>query len=61
LSEPMLAGREFRESDERIETSTDGSGSKSVPLPAVLNETAARGLFGNGNAIGQRVTQDKRS
>jgi predicted permease len=59
MSEPMLAGREFAESDQRIETSADGS--KAVALPAVLNETAARGLFGNGNAIGQRITEDRQS
>jgi putative ABC transport system permease protein len=59
LSEPMLAGREFAERDQRIDTSADGS--KNVALPIVLNETAARGLFGNGNAIGQRITEDKQS
>jgi len=57
LSEPMLAGREFVERDQRLETSADGS--KAVALPIVLNESAARGLFGNGNAVGQRVTEDK--
>jgi predicted permease len=64
LSERMLAGREFTERDQRIETSEDGSsadGSNMVPLPAVLNESAARGLFGNGNAIGQRITEGKQS
>lgn len=59
LSEPMLAGREFGERDERIEIPADGS--KPVPLPVVLNESAARGLFGNGNAIGQRITEEKQS
>jgi len=59
LSERMLAGREFTERDQRIETSEDGS--NTVPLPAILNESAARGLFGNGNAIGQRITEDKQS
>ncbi|MGD0619412.1 MAG: ABC transporter permease, partial [Bryobacteraceae bacterium] len=64
LSERMLAGREFTERDQRIETSEDGSsadGSNMVPLPAVLNESAARGLFGNANAVGQRVSEDKQS
>jgi ABC-type antimicrobial peptide transport system permease subunit len=59
LSERMLAGREFTERDQRIETPEDGLAT--VPLPAVLNESAARGLFGNGNAIGQRITEDKQS
>jgi macrolide transport system ATP-binding/permease protein len=51
LSEPMLAGREFTEHDQRVENA----------LPAVLNESAAQSLFGNGSAIGQRVTEDKKS
>jgi predicted permease len=59
LSEPMVAGREFGESDQRIEIPADRS--KIVPLPVVLNETAARGLFGKGNAIGQRVMEDQQS
>jgi predicted permease len=55
LSEPMLAGREFVEPDQR----SHAEGSKT--LPAVLNESAARGFFGKGNAIGKRVRDDKRS
>jgi predicted permease len=57
LSEPMLAGREFDERDER--TSADSS--KTVALPVVLNESAATGLFGNGNAIGQGLAEDNQS
>jgi len=53
LSEPMLAGREFTEVDQRI----DPDGLKI--LPAVLNESAARGLFGNEDALGQRVRDHK--
>jgi len=59
LSEPMLAGREFSEADQHIEIPSDGS--KAVDLPIVLNQSAAHGLFGNGNAIGQRVTEDRQS
>jgi macrolide transport system ATP-binding/permease protein len=55
LSEPMLAGREFTEPDER----THADGSKT--LPAVLNESAARGFFGNGNALGKRVGDERHS
>lgn len=55
LNEPMLAGREFVEPDER----SRAAGSKT--LPAVLNERAARGFFGNGSAIGKRVRDDKQS
>src|SRR5208282_4998471 len=57
LSEPMLAGREFQERDQR----SQADGSKTPSLPVVLNETAARGFFGNGNALGKRVRDDKQS
>jgi ABC-type antimicrobial peptide transport system permease subunit len=53
LSEPMLAGREFMELDQR------GQADGSKTLPAILNESAARGFFGNGNAIGELVRDDK--
>jgi macrolide transport system ATP-binding/permease protein len=69
LNEPMLAGREFDQRDQRSEV--DGSMTLSlsaVPsaappavLPVVLNETAERKLFGNANALGKRVRDDKRS
>jgi hypothetical protein len=55
LSEPILAGREFTEQDQRIPA--DGS----KVLPAVLNESAARGFFGNGNALGKRLRGDQQS
>jgi macrolide transport system ATP-binding/permease protein len=55
LNEPMLAGREFLEPDQL------GQADGSKTLPAVLNERAARGFFGNGNAIGKRVRDDKHS
>jgi predicted permease len=55
LSEPMLAGREFVELDQRSQA--DGSRT----LPVVLDETAARGFFGNGNAIGKRLKDDQQS
>jgi len=54
LNEPMLAGREFVEADQR--SHRDGS----KTLPAVLNESAARAFFGKGNALGKRVRDDKR-
>jgi macrolide transport system ATP-binding/permease protein len=57
LSEPMLAGREFEERDQR----SQADGSKTFSLPVVLNETAQRRLFGNENAIGKRVRDDKHS
>ena len=55
LDEPMLAGREFAEADQRIRA--DGL----QLLPAVLNESAARGFFGPGNAIGKRVRDDQQT
>jgi predicted permease len=55
LNERMLAGREFVEKDQR----SQGDGSKSVSLPAVLNESAAHKLFGNRNALGKRVRDAK--
>jgi predicted permease len=55
LDEPMLAGREFLEADQR------GLAVGSKTLPAVLNESAARGFFGNGNAIGKRIRDDRQS
>ena len=55
ISQPMLAGREFNESDQR----SPGNGSKT--LPVVLNETAARGFFENGNAIGKHLSSDNQS
>src|ERR1700721_3923207 len=53
----MLAGREFEELDQRNQSRE----SKTVALPAILNASAARGFFGNGNAIGKRVRDDKQS
>ena len=57
LNEPMLAGREFEELDQR----SQADGSNAVALPVVLNGSAARGFFGSGNAIGKRVRDDKQS
>ena len=57
LSEPMLAGREFQPADQRIQPDT----TKPLSLPALLNESAARKLFGDQNALGKRVRDDRRS
>ena len=59
LSEPMLAGREFEERDQRSQA--DGSKAFSFSLPVVLSETAQHRLFGNENAIGKRVRDVKQS
>jgi putative ABC transport system permease protein len=55
LSEPVLAGREFVELDQRAQP----DGSKTLPI--MLNESAANGFFGNRNAIGQHVRDHKQS
>lgn len=55
LGEPMLAGREFTEADQRMRLE------ESKVLPAVLNESAARGLFGAGAATGKRIRDDRQS
>jgi predicted permease len=55
LNEPMLTGREFTKLDQRSQA--DGSNT----LPVVLNESAARGFFGSGSAIGKHVRDDQQS
>ncbi len=66
LAEPVLAGREFEERDERVETgslagaATGPNGAPGVAMPVVLNEKAAHLLFGNGNGIGKRLRDDQR-
>jgi predicted permease len=57
LNESLLAGREFEERDQRGQA----DGSKAFSLPAVLNESAERRLFGNQNAIGKHIRDDKQS
>ena len=52
ISETVLAGREFDERDQRAQPSA------SKTLPAILNESAARRLFGPDNALGKRVRDD---
>jgi macrolide transport system ATP-binding/permease protein len=54
LSEPMLAGREFEERDQRV----PADASKTSSLPVVLNETAEQRLFGNENAVGRHVRDE---
>lgn len=57
LNEPLIAGREFDQRDQR----TPEEGSKTTAVPVVLDESTARGLFGNGNAVGARVRDDAQS
>ena len=55
LSEPILSGREFTEADQRIQPDDPKA------LPVIVNEKAADGLFHKGNAIGERLRDEKRS
>ena len=57
LNEPLMAGREFGDRDQR----SQADGSMTFSLPAVLNESAERKLFENQKAIGKLVRDDKRS
>jgi predicted permease len=55
LGESMMAGREFVERDQQSRAG------ESTPLPVVLTASAARGLFGSRNPIGERLRDDQRS
>jgi macrolide transport system ATP-binding/permease protein len=59
LEEPMLSGREFNDADERslMEPAT---GNATRTLPVVINETAAKKLFGSTNAIGKHLKEGSR-
>ena len=59
LDEPMLSGREFNDADERslMESAT---GNATLTLPVVINETAAKKLFGSTNAIGKHLKEGSR-
>jgi macrolide transport system ATP-binding/permease protein len=55
LGEPVRAGREFAEADQRR------SAEDANALPALLNEQAAQGFFGKGIALGKRLRDDRQS
>ncbi len=55
LSVNMMEGREFDQRDQRIDAA------KSKSLPVVLNETAARELFGNRDPLGRRLEETSRA
>ena len=61
LKEPVLAGREFEESDQRIDDEAiNASGTRVTTLPLLLNEKAAHALFDKDNAIGKHLRGDRR-
>lgn len=57
LGVPLLRGREFEARDQR----QNGSGPQDAVVPAILNETAARNLFGSGDPIGRRIRERERN
>jgi predicted permease len=60
LSEPLLAGREFEERDQRLPSGAMQT-SPSSTLPVILNETSARGFFGSGSALGKHLKDGQHS
>jgi len=54
LDEPLIAGREFDDRDQRMDSSAAG-----VVIPVLLNQSAAKGLFGTENPVGRRTADDK--
>jgi predicted permease len=62
LNEPILAGREFDERDQRLDGGLPPATGAAVPaMPLILSQKAARALFGSGNAIGRHVHGDRRT
>jgi predicted permease len=62
LNEPILAGREFEQRDQRVDAEALKASGAPVPaLPLVLNEKAARALFGKDNPIGKHLRGDRRA
>jgi ABC-type antimicrobial peptide transport system permease subunit len=59
LDEPMLSGREFNDADERS-LMEPVPGTATRMLPVVINETAAKKLFGSTNAIGKHLKDRSR-
>jgi predicted permease len=59
LDEPMLSGREFNDADERS-LMEPARGDVARTLPLVINETAAKKLFGSSNAIGKHLKDRSR-
>ncbi|HTS63083.1 MAG TPA: ADOP family duplicated permease [Candidatus Acidoferrales bacterium] len=51
LGVPLLGGREFEPRDQR------NTAEQGTPVPAILNQTAARSLFGSENPIGRRIRE----
>ncbi len=62
LAEPVLAGHEFDERDDRIGDAAAANGSPSTTaVPVILNQKAARALFARDSAIGKHLRDERRS
>ena len=55
LRAPLLAGREFELREQR------NTADQGAPVPAILNQTAARSLFGLENPIGRHIREGETS
>ena len=55
LGTPLLSGREFEPREQR------NTAELGAPVPAILNQTAARALFGSVNPIGRRIREGETS
>jgi hypothetical protein len=62
LNEPILAGREFEDGDQRVDAEQAiASGAPVGRLPLVLNERAAHALFEQDNTIGKHLRGERRA
>jgi predicted permease len=59
LDEPMLSGREFNDAEERS-LMGPAPGNAARMMPMVINETAAKKLFGSSNVIGKHLKEGSR-
>ncbi len=57
LGVPLLRGREFEGRDQR----QNGSGPQDNAVAAIINQTAARNLFGSEDPIGRRIRERERN
>jgi predicted permease len=62
LNQPLLVGREFDQRDQLLDRNPTGAaGATPARLPLVLNQKAARALFGGNNAVGKHLRDDQHS
>ena len=62
LNQPVVAGREFDERDQRLDVNPTGApGAPTARMPIVLNQKAARAFFANDNAVGRHLRDNQHS